>query len=131
MKKRTGAEHTGAAAGRYTSAAEPKITEGKCLVCSSNEEALQYIMDNEVITEQLATAEIERYIGDPDQALSYKTGQLKMLEWRARYEKQLGPTFDRRAFHDELLAGGAMPLGRSRAPYGRLGRSAAVAHRRA
>ena len=79
-------------------------------MCSSNEEALQYIMDNEVITEQLATAEIERYIGDPGQALSYKTGQLKMLEWRARYEKQLGPTFDRRAFHDELLAGGAMPL---------------------
>ena len=110
MKKRTGAEHTGAAAGRYTSAAEPKVTEGKCLVCSSNEEAIKYIMDNEVITEQLATAEIERYIGDPGQALSYKTGQLKMLEWRARYEKQLGPTFDRRAFHDELLAGGAMPL---------------------
>ena len=49
-------------------------------------------------------------MGNPGQALSYKTGQLKILEWRARYEKQLGPKFDLRAFHDELLAGGAMPL---------------------
>ena len=68
------------------------------------------MMDNEVITEQLATAEIECYTGNPGQALSYKTGQLKILEWRARCEKQLGPKFDRRAFHDELLVGGAMPL---------------------
>lgn len=110
MRKRTGAEHTGAAAGRYAPAAGPKIAEGKELVCSSNEESVQYIIDKEVIIEQLATAEIERYTSDPGQALSYKTGQLKILEWRARYEKQLGPTFDRRAFHDELLAGGAMPL---------------------
>ena len=76
----------------------------------TREEAIQYMMDNEVITEQLATAEIERYMGNPGQALSYKVGQLKILEWRARYEKQLGKKFDLRAFHDELLAGGAMPL---------------------
>ncbi|OGX87811.1 DUF885 domain-containing protein [Hymenobacter glacialis] len=76
----------------------------------TREEAIKYMMDNEVITEQLATAEIERYMGNPGQALSYKTGQLKILEWRARYEKQLGPIFSLRAFHDELLAGGAMPL---------------------
>ena len=67
-------------------------------------------MDDEVITEQLATAEIECSLDYPGQALSYKTGQLKILKWRARYEKQLGPKFDLRAFHDELLAGGAMPL---------------------
>ena len=79
-------------------------------MCNSNKEAIQYMMDNEVITEQLATAEIECYMGSPGQALSYKTGQLKILEWRARYEKQLSPTFDRCAFHDELLAGGAMSL---------------------
>ena len=110
MRKRTGAEHTGAAAGRYASAAGPKIAKGKELVCSSNEETIQYMMDNEVITEQLATAEIERSMGNPGQALSNQTGQLKILEWRARYEKQLGPKSDRRAFHDELLAGGAMLL---------------------
>ena len=49
-------------------------------------------------------------MGNPGQALSYETGQLKILEWRAPYEKQLSPKFDLRAFHDELLAGGAMPL---------------------
>ena len=46
----------------------------------------------------------------PGQALSYKIGQLKISELRAKYEKQLGPKFDLRAFHDELLADGAMPL---------------------
>jgi uncharacterized protein (DUF885 family) len=76
----------------------------------TREAAIKYMMENEVITEQLATAEIERYMGNPGQALSYKTGQLKILEWRARYQKQLGPKFDLRAFHDELLAGGSLPL---------------------
>ncbi|SFQ71529.1 Uncharacterized conserved protein, DUF885 familyt [Hymenobacter arizonensis] len=76
----------------------------------TREEAIKYMMDNEVISEQLATAEVERYMSNPGQALSYKIGQLKILEWRARYEKQLGKKFDLRAFHDELLAGGAMPL---------------------
>ena len=76
----------------------------------TREDAIKYMMDNEVITEQLATAEIERYMGNPGQALSYKTGQLKLRELRARYEKQLGTKFDLRAFHDEILAGGSMPL---------------------
>ncbi|MCC3154250.1 DUF885 domain-containing protein [Hymenobacter sp. BT770] len=76
----------------------------------TREEAIKYMLDNEVISEQLATAEIERYMGNPGQALSYKVGQLKLLELRARYEKQLGPRFSLRAFHDELLAGGSMPL---------------------
>ena len=80
MRKRAGTEHAGAAAGRYASAAGPKIAEGKKLVCSSNEGTIQYMMDDEVITEQLATAEIERYTGNPGQALSYKTGQLKILK---------------------------------------------------
>jgi uncharacterized protein (DUF885 family) len=76
----------------------------------TREQAIQYMLDNEVISEQLATAEIERYMAHPGQALSYKTGQLKIRELRARYEKQLGKKFDLRAFHDELLAGGSMPL---------------------
>jgi len=76
----------------------------------TREQAIQYMLDNEVISEQLATAEIERYMAHPGQALSYKTGQLKIQELRARYEKQLGKKFDLRAFHDELLAGGSMPL---------------------
>jgi uncharacterized protein (DUF885 family) len=76
----------------------------------TREQAIQYMLENEVISEQLATAEIERYMAHPGQALSYKTGQLKIQELRARYEKQLGKKFDLRAFHDELLAGGSMPL---------------------
>jgi uncharacterized protein (DUF885 family) len=76
----------------------------------TREQAIQYMLENEVISEQLATAEIERYMARPGQALSYKTGQLKIRELRARYEKQLGKKFDLRAFHDELLAGGSMPL---------------------
>ncbi|WP_324676755.1 DUF885 domain-containing protein [Hymenobacter sp. GOD-10R] len=76
----------------------------------TREQAIQYMLDNEVISEQLATAEIERYMVSPGQALSYKTGQLKIREMRARYEKQLGAKFSLKDFHDELLAGGSMPL---------------------
>jgi uncharacterized protein (DUF885 family) len=76
----------------------------------TREQAIKYMMDNELISEQFATAEIERYMAMPGQALSYKIGQLKLQELRAKYEKQLGKKFDLRAFHDQLLAGGAMPL---------------------
>ena len=76
----------------------------------AREGAIQYLMANEPIDEQRATAEVERYMANPGQALSYKVGQLKISELRARYEQQLGRKFDLRAFHDELLAGGAMPL---------------------
>ena len=74
------------------------------------EEAIKYMMDNEPISEQGATAEIERYMAIPGQALAYKTGALKLRELRARYEKQLGAKFNLRAFHDEVLTGGSMPL---------------------
>jgi uncharacterized protein (DUF885 family) len=76
----------------------------------TREQAIQYMLDNEATTEQGATAEIERYMAWPGQALAYKTGQLKMRELRTRYEKQLGPKFSLKAFHDELLLDGAMPL---------------------
>ena len=55
-------------------------------------------------------AETDRYIAWPGQALGYKLGQLKFLELRQRAEKALGPAFDIRAFHDQMLSGGAMPL---------------------
>jgi len=55
-------------------------------------------------------AETDRYIAWPGQALGYKLGQLKFLELRKRAEQALGPAFDIRAFHDEMLSGGAMPL---------------------
>jgi len=55
-------------------------------------------------------SETDRYIAFPGQALSYKLGQLKILELRERAKKELGDKFDIRAFHDEILNGGALPL---------------------
>jgi len=76
----------------------------------NREEAIKYMVDNEPISEQFATAEIERYMAMPAQALSYKTGQLKILELRDRYKHMLGDKFSIRDFHDAILKGGAMPL---------------------
>ncbi|MDO7884367.1 DUF885 domain-containing protein [Hymenobacter cheonanensis] len=76
----------------------------------TREQAIDYMLANEATTEQGATSEIERYMAWPGQALAYKTGQLKIRELRTRYEKQLGPKFSLKAFHDELLLDGAMPL---------------------
>lgn len=55
-------------------------------------------------------AETDRYIAWPAQALSHKPGQLKFRELRARAELKLGPAFDLRRFHDEMLGGGVLPL---------------------
>lgn len=76
----------------------------------TREQAIAYMMDNEAIDEAGATAEIERYMAIPAQALSYKIGALKIRELREKYAKQLGSKFSLAAFHDELLNGGVMPL---------------------
>lgn len=76
----------------------------------SREEAIRYMMDNEAISEEGATAEIERYMAIPGQALSYKVGSLKIRELRNKYRQQLGSKFNLAAFHDELLKDGVMPL---------------------
>lgn len=76
----------------------------------NREEAIKYMLDHEPISEQFATAEIERYMAMPAQALSYKIGQLKIMELRDRYKKQLGDKFSIRDFHDAILEGGCMPL---------------------
>jgi uncharacterized protein (DUF885 family) len=76
----------------------------------TREEAIKYMMDNEAINEQGATAEIERYIGNPAQALSYKIGAMKIRELRNRYADELGPDFKLSAFHDAILKDGCMPL---------------------
>ena len=57
-----------------------------------------------------AEREVERYMAWPGQALSYKIGQLKILEIRNKARDKLGPAFDIREFHDELLKDGSMPL---------------------
>ncbi|MGF7040264.1 DUF885 domain-containing protein [Mucilaginibacter lappiensis] len=76
----------------------------------TREQAIKYMMDNEAISEQGATAEIERYMAIPGQALGYKMGALKIRELRTKYEKQLGGKFDLAEFHNQVLKDGAMPL---------------------
>ena len=76
----------------------------------TREQAIDYMRSNEPITEQFATAEIERYMAMPGQALSYKIGELKIKELRDKYSKQLGQKFKITAFHDEILRDGNMPL---------------------
>jgi uncharacterized protein (DUF885 family) len=76
----------------------------------TREQGIAYFLDNVPQGELVATQEVERYIAIPGQALSYKIGELKLRELRARAEKMLGAKFDIRAFHDEVLAHGSVPL---------------------
>jgi uncharacterized protein (DUF885 family) len=76
----------------------------------SREQALAFAAANEGGTPAAHVAKIERYMAAPGQALGYKIGQLKILAIRAAAEKQLGPKFDIRAFHDAVLMEGALPL---------------------
>jgi uncharacterized protein (DUF885 family) len=78
----------------------------------TREQALQYSADNEggTPTDQRHVAEIERYMANPGQALGYKIGQLKIRELRTLAEQQLGPKFDIKDFHDQVLLPGALPL---------------------
>ena len=76
----------------------------------SREKAIQYSLDNEAESEASITSEIERYMAMPGQALSYKIGQLKIRELRAKAEQQLGDNFDIREFHAQILETGCIPL---------------------
>lgn len=76
----------------------------------SREKAIAYCLDNEAESEASIISEIERYMANPGQALSYKIGQLKIRELRARAEKELGANFDIRDFHKEVLETGCIPL---------------------
>ncbi|MCE5234267.1 MAG: DUF885 domain-containing protein [Mizugakiibacter sp.] len=76
----------------------------------TREQMVDYFRTHSCETEPDIQAETDRYIAWPAQALAYKLGQMKFLELRARARKELGDKFDIRAFHDEMLDGGALPL---------------------
>jgi len=76
----------------------------------TRQQAIDFFKDNAAKKEADIINEIDRYISWPGQALAYKIGQLKMLELRKKSEQALGDDFDIKAFHDELLGGGAVPM---------------------
>lgn len=76
----------------------------------TEEQAVEYFLANSPIPETAVRSEVRRYLVMPAQATSYKIGMLKILELRAKAEKELGDDFDIRGFHDTVLGGGSVPL---------------------
>ena len=76
----------------------------------TRQQAIDFFKDNAPKAEQDIIVEVDRYIVNPGQALAYKIGQLKIKELRQLAERELGAKFDIRAFHDELLDHGPLPL---------------------
>jgi uncharacterized protein (DUF885 family) len=76
----------------------------------SRDQVVEYMRKSGAVDEPTIQSETDRYISWPAQALSYKLGQLKIRELRERAKSELGPKFDIRKFHDEMLDGGTLPL---------------------
>ncbi len=76
----------------------------------TREQAIQYSLDNEAESEASIISEVERYMANPGQALSYKVGQLKIRELRTLAETALGSDFDIKHFHRIVLESGCIPL---------------------
>ncbi|MCZ8020094.1 DUF885 family protein [Novosphingobium sp.] len=76
----------------------------------TRDQAIEFMLANSAMGRTDATAEVERYIAIPSQALAYKVGALKIQALRVEAEKALGKKFDIRAFHDQVLNTGALPL---------------------
>ena len=77
----------------------------------TREQAIEYARKNSSQSETSVVSEVERFMAIPSQALAYKIGQMKITELRRKAERELGPRFDIKAFHREILEDGALPLG--------------------
>lgn len=76
----------------------------------TREQAIDFMLENSGMTRTEVVAEVERYIAIPSQALAYKIGALKIQELRQRAETELGSRFDIKAFHEQVLNTGGLPL---------------------
>lgn len=76
----------------------------------TREQVVQYFRDHSSTNEATVQSETDRYIAWPGQALAYKIGQLTIMRLRAKAQTELGDKFDLRAFHDEVLGAGALPM---------------------
>lgn len=76
----------------------------------SRQQAVDFMLENTALSEADINKEVDRYITWPAQALSYKIGELKIRELRARAESELGPAFDIRRFHDRVVGNGSLPI---------------------
>ncbi|PPU78093.1 DUF885 domain-containing protein [Xanthomonas cucurbitae] len=73
-------------------------------------QAIDYMLDNSAMSRTDAEAEVDRYMAIPGQALAYKVGEMKIAQLREQAQRELGPRFDVRAFHTEVLKDGSVPL---------------------
>ena len=76
----------------------------------SRQKAIDYLADHTALPQSAVEDQIDRYISWPGQALSYKMGELKIRELRAKAEKELGTKFDIRQFHDTVIGQGSLPM---------------------
>jgi uncharacterized protein (DUF885 family) len=76
----------------------------------TRQRAIDYFRETTAQDDRAIAAEVDRYVSSPALALAYKLGELKITGLRAAAQKELGPAFDVRAFHDEVLRHGALPL---------------------
>ena len=76
----------------------------------TREQAIKFMLDNSTMAESDVVSEVERYIAWPGQALGYKVGDLRIQGLRHQAEQALGPKFDLRDFHREVLSDGAVPM---------------------
>ena len=106
IRTRTSARSTIRCGARSGSSSTPACMPS----AGAGEQAIDYFKANSAKSEQEIVVEIDRYVVSPGQALSYKIGQRKFLELRARAARELGTRFDLRLFHDAVLADGALPL---------------------